>query len=177
MKNLDKDKIKEYLEKHLPYRLNSLRAYDLYLDRRSSSSKESETDRNKCNWESEYLEPAFEISTVFGRVLLHFLGIKRDNNKLKNIYQGDEKDNEVMIWDVNPSKGPYLISNFSNDEEQDLVNLIKVSNKATAHLTLNTSTKEELSSLENARSLIYNAVLNHVEGLCLKKIWWFNEKQ
>jgi hypothetical protein len=78
----DQEKL-DYLKEHIPYRLNSLRAWDLCIAKRRSNSLEDESERGKCNWESHYLDPAFEISIIFGRSLLQFLGLTCRNNSLE----------------------------------------------------------------------------------------------
>ena len=61
-----KEDIPSYIDEHIPYRLNSLRAYDIYLKSRTAKEYREESERNKCYWESEFLEPAlkFQYSLV-----------------------------------------------------------------------------------------------------------------
>lgn len=173
---LSPTQIKEYLEDHLPYRLNSLRVWDLYLSRRKAKNYEEEEEKLKCYWEGELLQPSLEISIVFGRSLLNFLGIKRDGAGLKNFESHEitqlEKDS-IFIWHVNPGKKAYPIGNIKRSEQKHLVNLIKVANKSSAHLTIKTSTQDEQDSLVPARQIIYRIMLDYVDGLDTKTIWWY----
>ena len=171
---LNTDQISEYLNEHLPYRLNSLRAWDLYISRREAQTYEEEDKSKKCYWEKEFLEPAFEISIVFGRSLLNFLGIKRDGDMLKTFESHEithmEKDS-VFIWHINPGKKAYPLKNINSDDQKHLYNLIKVANKSAAHLTIKTSSKKELESLEAARRIIYRLIFDYVDGLNKQAVW------
>lgn len=161
-----KDKRKEYLHDHLPYRLNSLRAWDIFEHRKGNRKISKEV--KECYEDSPVVDPAFEISIVFGRSLLHFLGLTCKSGKL-DYYVSDKKD-DVQIWDVIPGKQPYPLKKISSHEQKHLCNLIKVANKSGAHLTTKTSTKEELDSLKSAREIIYRITLEYVEGLKNEKI-------
>ena len=160
----------DYLNEHIPYRLNSLRAWDLYITKRRSNSYEEESDDRKCNWESHYLDPAFEISIIFGRSLLQFLGLTCRNNSLE--YFVSKMGEDVQIWDVVLGKPPYPLSELTAYEKEHLCNIIKVANKASAHLTRKYSTTEELNSLAPGRKLIYKMVTSYVDGLDKSKLWW-----
>ncbi|NQU86511.1 MAG: hypothetical protein HQ541_12190 [Mariniphaga sp.] len=165
----------EYLDKHIPYRLNSLRAWDLYKLRRKAIEYDKEEDQRKCNWQSEYLDPAFEISIVFARALIQFLGLTCRGNQLE--YFVSKMNEDVQVWDVIPGKPPYPISNLKNHEKQHLCNLIKMANKATAHMTTKYSTDEEFESLEPGRELIFNMVLEYVDNINTTNLWWLNESR
>ena len=123
----------KYLNKELPYRLNSLMAWDLYFSRRSAKTYEEESENKKCYWESEFLQPAFEISIVFARSLIHFLGLGSKGNKLINFYSNKEDD--VQIWHIIPGKQAYPLSKLNTIEKQNLCNILKIANKSSAHLT------------------------------------------
>src|SRR5690349_14031437 len=104
---LAQTEIDDYLQKHLPYRLNGLRAYDLYISRRTTNNYRDEEQRRKCYWESEFLEPALEISVVFGRSLLDFLGIKKEDKlytRLRNVLPTEVRSTDICIWDINNGK-------------------------------------------------------------------------
>lgn len=73
---LDNSLRQEYLDKHLPYRINSMLSPDLITHRRNQGI--SAEMRVKCYEDSLVLEPSFEISIIFGRSLLNFLGITLD---------------------------------------------------------------------------------------------------
>lgn len=171
--NLSEKKQKEYLQKHIPYRLNSLRAWDIYILRREAKKIDDEKDIQKCYFLSELLEPAFEISIIFARSLIQFLGLTFRNNQLE--YFVSKNNDDVQVWDVIPGKPPYPISNLNNKEKQLLCNVIKVANKASAHMTTKYSTNEELESLEPCRELIFNMILEHVDNVNTENLWWLNE--
>lgn len=174
--NLNENEIKEYMIEHLPYRLNSLRAWDLYVSRRKAEKYENETQELKCYWEGELLEPAFEISIVFGRSLLNFLGIKRGRYGLENFIPSQIKkidEDTIFIWHINPDKKAYPVNLLKVKEREHLINLIKIANKSVAHLTTKTSSKKELDSLIPARQIIYRIMLEYIEGLDTSKLWWF----
>lgn len=178
MMTLNQNQIDEYLKEHLPYRLNSLRAWDIYIYRRKADKYENEPDRTRCYWEGEQLQPALEISVVFGRSLLNFLGIRRDGNGLANFQAHEVKPDDrdtVFIWTLNNGKQAYPTSWINVTDEQHLVNLIKIANKSTAHLTLKTSKKSELASLDHAREIIYKIMLDYVDGLDRTNLWWENK--
>ena len=173
---LNMNQIKEYLESHIPYRLNSLRAWDLYVSRRKAKTYDEEDKSLKCYWEGELLQPSLEISLVFGRSLLNFLGIKRSGSSMKNFESheiSDEDKDTVFIWHVNPGKKAYPLQNLKKSDIVHLVNLVKVANKSAAHLTIKTSTTEELDSLMPARQIIYRLMLEYVDGLDKKTLWWY----
>jgi hypothetical protein len=172
--NLTNDQRLEYLNDHLPYRLNCLRAWDLYLTRRKAEKYEQEEKSLKCYWEGELLHPALEVSIVFGRSLLNFLGIARESNGLVNFESHEIKDSDkdtVFIWHINPGKTSYSLNNIGSTDQVHLVNLIKVANKSVAHLTTKTSEKQELDSLIPARKVIQKIVLDYVDGLDTSTLW------
>lgn len=161
----------EYLVEHIPYRLNSLRAWDLLQHRKL---RESTHDKLRESYgDSPVVEPAFEIAIVFGRSLLNFLGLTLRNNKLD--YYVSERKDDVQIWDVIPGKQPYPLDRLTVDDQEHLCNLIRVANKASAHLTTRTSTTSELNSLIPAKRIIYRITLEYVDNLDKSKVWWYNE--
>lgn len=164
---------REYLQKHIPYRLNSLMAWDIYILRRGNKKYEDAAPNKKCYFESEFLEPAFEISIVFARSLIQFLGLQTKNDKLQ--YFASKIDEDVQIWDVIPGKQPYPLTKLNDLEQKHLCNIIKIANKASAHMTTKFSTKEELDSLEPGREILFNMVLEYVDNLERKELWWLNK--
>ena len=161
----------EYLTEHIPYRLNSLRAWDLLIHRRTKTGISN--DLLRCYSDSPVLDPAFEIAIVFGRGLLNFLGLTLRNDKV-DYYVSDRKD-DVQIWDIIVGKQPYPLSRLTIEEKDHLCNLIKVANKASAHLTTKTSSKAELDSLIPAKAIIYKMVMVYVDNLDKSKVWWHKE--
>lgn len=166
---LTDDQKQAYLQDHLPYRLNSLRAWDIYFKRRKSTLYENEEQGLKCYWESELLQPALEISIVFGRSLLHFLGIGLIGQQL-GYYVG--KPDDVQVWDIIKDKQPYPISNLNDTEKNHLINLIRIANKSSAHLTRTLTSDKQFDSLQPAREIIYRITLEHIDGLETKDLWW-----
>ena len=81
-----------------------------------------------------------------------------------------EKDS-VFIWHINPGKKAYPLKNINSDDQKHLYNLIKVANKSAAHLTIKTSSIEELESLEPARRIIYRLIFDYVDGLNKQVVW------
>jgi hypothetical protein len=160
----------EYLKKHIPYRLNSLMAWDIYISRRTTSNYEEENENKKCYWQSEFLQPAFEISIVFARGLIQFLGLRLKENQLINFHS--TKGDDVQVWDVIPSKKEYPLSALNKTEQQHLCNILKVANKSSAHLTSVFSTKEEFTSLIPARLLVFKMVTEYVDKLDKTSLWW-----
>ena len=160
----------EYLKKHIPYRLNSLMAWDIYISRRTANNYEAESENKKCYWQSEFLQPAFEISIVFARGLIQFLGLGLKENQLINFHS--TKDDDVQIWDVIPGKKEYSLSTLNEIEQKYLCNTLKVANKSSAHLTSDFSTKEEFTSLIPARLLVFKMVTEYVDKLDKTSLWW-----
>lgn len=160
---LSPDQQKDYLEKYIPYRLNTLMAWDLYISRRQANEYKDEAKDRKCYWESEFLDPAFEISIVFARSLIQFLGLSLRNNKLE--YFVSKIDEDVQIWDVIPNKQPYPLSHLNPLEQKNLCNIIKIANNASAHMTTKFSTSEEFDSLIPGRKLLFKMVLDYVDNL------------
>ncbi|WP_148041900.1 hypothetical protein [Hanamia caeni] len=160
----------KYLNEEIPYRLNSLMAWDLYFSRRRAKTYEQESENKKCYWESEFLQPAFEISIVFARSLIHFMGLGLKENKLVNFYSNKEDD--VQIWDVIPGKQAYPLSILNSIEKQNLCNILKIANKSSAHLTLNFATDEEFASLIPGRRLVFRMVTEYVDNLNKSCLGW-----
>jgi hypothetical protein len=163
--------INDYLEKHLPYRLNSLLAIDLISYRRISNfSKEMKLN---CYQDSLVLEPAFEISIVFGRSLLNFLGVGYNfkENKLK---EHSSRPDDITIQKLYPNKSfcslndDIIIENYI-----ELCTLMKIADKSVAHLTSTLSNEKELEQLEKARKAIYKLILKHIPEIKKEKIWWY----
>lgn len=161
----------EYLTEHIPYRLNSLRAWDLFIYRKTKAGVSK--DMVTFYGDSPVVDPAFEIAIVFGRGLLNFLGLTLRNDKL-DYYVSDRKD-DVQIWDIIEGKQPYPLSRLTNEQQNHLCNLIKVANKASAHLTTKTSSTDELNSLVPAKAIIYDMVMAYVDDLDKDRVWWYNE--
>lgn len=169
----------DYLDRHLPYRINSLLSYDLIIHRRKQKN------HTKCYEDGLVLEPAFEISIIFGRALLNFLGITYDwkTSKLK---RHSPKEDDISIIDIYPgSDFCPLDEELITQNHDSLCTIIKLSNKSVAHLTSTESTPNELQQLQTARQTIYKLILKYVpdinkigkgEGIERKiGIWWYEQ--
>jgi len=166
--------INNYLDKHLPHRLNSLLAIDLITYRRSTSI--SEEMKVKCYQDSLILEPAFEISIVFGRALLNFLGIgyhfqKNILKELKNI-----RPDDITIQKLYPDR-PFcsLKDEIIIQNNTELCTLMKIADKSVAHLTTIDSNENEHEQLAKARKAIYELVLKHIPEIKKERIWWHEQ--
>lgn len=169
----------DYLNKHLPYRINSLLATDMITHRRNTNI--SNEIKEKCYQDSLVLEPVFEISIIFGRALLHFLGIDFDRS-ISNLKVFQPKPNDVTIQSLFPGR-PFcpLNDELVMSTKESLCLIIKIANKSVAHLTTVLSSKEEHQQLAIARQTIYKLLLkyvpeiNKVSGQDKVGIWWFEQ--
>lgn len=66
----------------------------------------------------------------------------------------------------------YPIDQLNASEQRHIVNLIKVANKSTAHLMIQTSSEAELESLGYARQIIFRMMIDYVDGLVTSGLWW-----
>ena len=165
----------DYLDKHLPYRINSLLAPDLIAHRRNSNI--SNDLRIKCYQDSLVLEPAFEISIVFGRALLQFLGIDYDTNKkdLKK-FEPRKSGTDITIQILFPDRNfCSLNDDIVNENRTELCTIIKIANKSVAHLTSVGSNSEEHDQLNKARMAIYKLMLKYVPEIRKENIWWYSQ--
>jgi hypothetical protein len=114
----------------------------------------------------QILEPAFEVSAIFGRQLLGFLKIKKIKNKNELVkFSGNDSDDLTIDLFYPSNIGIFCLDELTEENQKDLINLIKVADKAIAHFTRVPSKNEELSSLENARLIIYDLILKHVPDI------------
>lgn len=162
----------EYLNKHLPYRINSMLAHDLIIYRKTTSHFRSIKDN--CYGDSTVVEPIFEISIIFGRTLLNFLGLtlNRAKNKIDAIIP---KNDDLTIQSLFPSRdfcSPTDTIVVENHDE--LCTIIKLANKSVAHLTSEiTETRSgDHDKLPKARKAIYNLMLKYVPEMNKDNIWW-----
>lgn len=170
-RNMSEDLKQEYLNKHLPYRINSLLAHDLILHRKKLASYTDIKDR--CYGDSLTLEPAFEISPIFGRSLLNFLGLGL--NSLNNIDRKLPRGTDFTIKDLFPERDfcpiddPIIIKN-----NLQLSTLITVADKSVAHLT-SVTVQQDHDKLPDARKAIYALILKYVPEINKNKIWWYTQ--
>lgn len=173
MYKLDNKLRQEYLDKHLPYRINSMLAPDLINHRRGTAI--SREMRKGCYEDSLVLEPSFEISIVFGRSLLQFLGIGLDP-KSENLCRYSARTTDVTIKSIYPDKDfVSLDDDLIRPGQTNLCTIIKVANKSVAHLTSTQSNDGEHGQLETARMTIYKLMLKHLPDINKHGIWWYDQ--
>lgn len=176
---MDKNTRQDYLNRHLPYRINSMLSPDLIEHRRNNcTSKELKI---RCFSDSLILEPTFEISIVFGRSLLNFLGIgnNKQNDKLVK-YAGQHDDITLKSLYPNMSFNPIddeMVTQFNSN----FCTIIKIANKSVAHLSSNESSPCEQALLKDARMAIYRLMLKYVPDINKESgegkvgIWWYEQ--
>ncbi|MCA6468896.1 MAG: hypothetical protein IM591_00715 [Chitinophagaceae bacterium] len=169
----------EYLNKHLPYRINSMLSPDLIEHRRNNCI--SEELKNRCFSDSLILEPTFEISIIFGRSLLNFLEIGNDKQNNKLIKYNSQHD-DITIKSLYPN----ISSNPIDDEivtqfYSNFCTIIKIANKSVAHLSSKESSPGEHALLRDARIGIYRLILKYVPDINKNSaynktgIWWYEQ--
>lgn len=173
MYQLDNILRQEYLDRHLPYRINSMLSPDLITHRRNTGISSEMIE--SCYKDSLVLEPSFEISIVFGRALLQFLGISIDP-KSGDLARHSPRSNDLTI------KSIYLDRDFVQLDDElvvpnrtNLCTIIKIANKSVAHLTSTLSNADEHGQLEKARLTIYQLMLKHIPDINRKNIWWYDQ--
>jgi|KBSSwiStaDraftv2_1062776.scaffolds.fasta_scaffold686952_1 hypothetical protein len=169
----------EYLNKHLPYRINSLLSPDLIEHRRNTSS--SSDLKNKCFSDSLILEPSFEISIIFGRSLLQFLEIGYSNST-NSLIDYKPKPDDYTIRSLYPNLNVKPINDtIVSTNYQNLCVVSKIANKSVAHLTSKESNPGEHELLKPGRMAIYKLMLkyiphiNKVSSTDKIGIWWFEQ--
>lgn len=108
----------DFLNIHLPYRINTLLSPDLLEYRRSLN--EYSDIKVRCYEDNLVLDPSFEASIIFGRQLLNFIGITYDikNKKLSQITK--YKDDDLKLTDLYPN------NNFCHLNDEIIVQNEKV---------------------------------------------------
>jgi hypothetical protein len=146
---------------------------DLIAFRRGT--KISNEMRSDCYSDSLVLEPAFEISIIFGRSLLNFLGITYDN-KAKELKRFQPKKDDLTIKDIYPEQDFCPLDDDLILENKDaLGTIMKIANKSVAHLTSTLSNENEHAQLEKARLTIYGLILKYVPDINKTGIWWHQQ--
>lgn len=171
--------MKTQILKDITYRVNSMLAWDLMV-----YTEQKYADFNKRRGltsvysNSLVLEPAFEISIVFGRQLLDFLRINYDSklSKLEDKIELGKKQvraDDVYINFFQPNITSFPLDHpLTKENEIHLSHLLKVANKAAAHLTSAGTTQIEFESLTIAKQTIYELILHYVPALNKDLIWW-----
>lgn len=167
--------------KDITYRVNSMLAWDLMV-----YTKHKYAGFNKSNGltsaydNSLVLDPAFEISIVFGRQLLDFLRINYDSRKnaLEDkiaLNKKQTRSDDIFIDFLYPNMTSFPLGHpLTKKNDLQLLHLLKVANKAAAHLTTTCTTEPEFENLRIARQTIYELILHYVPDLNKDLIWWSN---
>jgi hypothetical protein len=156
-------------------------AWDLMMYVKEKYKKENERRKKESVYDhSHVVDPALEISIVFGRQLLEFLRITwdRSTNKLDAFPLKGKKTypDDVLINSLYPSMTALPLGDpLVTANELHLVRLIKVANKAAAHLTTTSTTFDEFESMKIARQIIYELVTKYVPDIVAKEVWWNNK--
>lgn len=173
MFQIDDQLKKDYLEKHLPYRINSMLSPDLITFRRGTNI--SDDLKIRCYQDSLVLEPTFEVSIIFARSLLNFLGITYDP-KTSSLKVHAPKGDDLTIKSIYPDRefcpldDPIVVSN-----NESLRTIIKLANKSVAHLTATLSNEGEHNLLVDARFAVYRLMLKYIPDLNKNRIWWYSQ--
>jgi hypothetical protein len=165
----------EYLDKHLPYRINSMLAHDLIMHRKTQQHFASIKDN--CYGDSAVVEPIFEISLIFGRSLLNFLGLHKENSN-DRIIEFSAKRDDLTIKSLFPTRGYCpLNEQLVVDNYDALCKIVKLANKSVAHLTsvVTETLPQEHDILPQARITIYKLMLKYVPEMNRQNIWWFTQ--
>lgn len=171
----DQNIIQEYLDKHIPYRINSMLAHDLIMHRKKQSHFHPIKDN--CYGDSLVVEPIFEISLIFARSLLNFIGISKQN-KSDTLIPFAPKNDDLTIKSLFPSRSFCPLNDqIVIDNYAALCMIIKLSNKSVAHLT--SEITETLSTdhdiLPHARLATYQLVVKCLPEINKQKIWWYSQ--
>ena len=169
MKPLD-DREKQKCLEDAKYRLNCLMAYDLYL------FIQNKYRNNRSVYSTGHiLEPAIEVSLAFGRQLLEFLQIKKDQTSNK-LYCSKTKDDNLTISLYNPNLTTLPFNDhLTSANEVHLVRLIFLAHKSVAHFSRHIPTADEQESLEQARKTIFHLMLKYMPELSSFPLIW-NER-
>ena len=170
---MEQIEIDDYINKHLPYRLNSLMARDIMTYRQNNIFL-SKNQKISPYEDSLVIEPAFEISLVFGRALLQFIGISYDKDG--EFESPRFRTDDVTLKSIFPNRA-FCDKNDSLLKENNfaIAALFKIANKSVAHLTSKLSNDREHELLPRARKAIYHLVLKYVPEIDVNKLWYNNE--
>lgn len=175
---MKQSEIKDYIENHLPYRLNCMMARDIMAFRRTK--KDSDVLYKGIGYhpydDSIVIEPAFEISLVFGRALLQFLGINYDSKTAELKDFNSIKADDITLKSLFPNRDYCKLSDdIIQINKHSICTLMKLANKSVAHLTKNQANNKELQLLTPARIAIYHLILKYVPEIDINKLWYNNE--
>ncbi|MBS0299939.1 MAG: hypothetical protein JSR32_08445 [Proteobacteria bacterium] len=171
----DQSIVQEYLNKHIPYRINSMLAHDLIMRRKKQNHFTPIKDN--CYGDSVVVEPVFEISLIFARSLLNFIGISKQN-KNDTLIPFAPKNDDLTIQSLFPGRSFCPLNDqIVIDNYAALCMIIKLANKSVAHLT--SEITETLSTdhdiLPHARFATYQLVLKYLPETNKQNIWWHTQ--
>lgn len=133
--------------------------------------------RDNCYGDSTVVEPIFEISIIFGRSLLNFLGVHKENSN-DRIIQFSAKKDDLTIKSLFPDRDYCpLNEQLVVDNHDSLCKIIKLANKSVAHLTsvVTETLPEEPDIIPQARIVIYKLMLKYVPEINKQNIWWYTQ--
>ena len=158
-------------------------AHDLLLYRKKQA--EFGDIKGRCYGDSLVVEPLYEISLIFGRSLLNFLGIRLKNDRTgitKGNLEAKEKlgnhGDDINIQDLFPEKELCPLDHeIIEDNKEALIELLYWANKSVAHLTtkISLNTSEEQDLIPSARKAIYKLILDVLPEINMEKIWWHEQ--
>jgi hypothetical protein len=173
MYELDNILRQEYLDMHLPYRINSMLSPDLITHRRSTRISSDMIE--SCYKDSLILEPSFEVSILFGRALLQFLGIGLDPRS-GDLASHSPRPTDLTVKSIYPDRDfVQLDDELVVPNRTNFCTIIKIANKSVAHMTSTLSNADEHGQLEKARLTICQLMLKHVPDINKKNIWWYDQ--
>jgi len=116
----------------------------------------------------------FEISLVFTRSLMHFLGVDIDANGA--FKRPSRKTNDVSIKSLFHDRDYCPLDDIELVEHKTaVVALLKSANKSVAHLTSLVTEAVDQSVFPEARMATYRLMLKHVPEINKDKIWWYTQ--
>lgn len=177
---LDTNEKIQQATKDLKYRLNSMMAYDIYnhLFEKYKCINE-ENGLTSIYHESHIIDPALEISIVFGRQLLDFLqiGHNKATGQLDNplIYKRNSIKPDDLFLSSFPgiTKFP-LADSIVTTYDRHIKSIIKVANKASAHMTFSHTTDQEFLDIKEIKPIIFDLCLKYIPNITHDNLWWFN---
>ncbi|MGN0003201.1 MAG: hypothetical protein ACI35V_07190 [Sphingobacterium composti] len=153
---------KDFIYKHLPYRLNVLMSHDILTHPCSKPILENE---------KIILERSLEASIVFGRLLMNFLGVTIEDKIDKKFKRYGKRNTD---YDIQNLGYDYLDFNHPifKQNENEIHTLIKYANKTVAHCTSIFPSNAEQDQFKTAKKAIYELVITHITEIDRSKLSW-----
>ncbi len=162
----------EYLTWHLPYRINMMLAQALMEHRISTNHPFKDAYQDGLANGA-----AFELSSIIGRKLLEFLGIKwiQKSDDLSNDKRPRSID-DVDVKSLFPNRDYFEVGeSLVKDNKEILIQLIKTGNKNVAHFTDHIVVPYNQSQIPQACLVVYKMMMQHVPEIDPNRIWWHNQ--